>query len=323
MEPVAAEQPTAESTAPVEESNSLADHEQAFGPGAERQPATEVESTETASTEQIDGERDPQGRFKPRHRAKSQQASAEDVPRIQELTRKLRETEAERDALRTPPKPAQAVQQTQAAPQQPTPQTAAYPDFTTWQAHPANAERSYEDYLDDRADYRQFLRDQQTYRAREQQEHQTRVQAHQQKLTDARAKYADFDQVVTGTNQPVTDVMAQAILASDQSRDIEYFLGKHPDVLQQLFDETVQSHPSVIPVLRRHLETLVAREQRADLKPAPVAASTGSALALVTPPAPRPPNPVRTGPMKTGDELPGDDDMSISNHEKAFGGRRR
>jgi hypothetical protein len=39
--------------------------------------------------------------------------------------------------------------------------------------------------------------------------------------------------------------------------------------------------------------------------------------------APKPPTPVRTGPLKTGDDPPGDNDMSLANHEKFFGRKRR
>lgn len=308
--------------APVEETSSLAEHEALHSPdrpvAADDEPAS-------------DGTRDEQGRFaKPRHRAKSQQARAEDVPRISELTRKLREAEAERDALKssapraaTPPAAAAApvarpsAQATRQIPQ-------SFPTYEQFITIEGNADADFDAYIDARADWRY-----ETRRAAERQqeaqerEHRTiseRVTAHQSKLTAAKAKYADWDTVVTN-DIPVSRVLHDAILASEHGPEIQYYLGKHRDVCAELVSESQEFSPSAVAAMRRYLDTLVASEQRAT-PPAPVAATTGSALALVPPPAPRPPNPVRTGTQAPADAPPGDED-SLAAHEKHYGGKRR
>ena len=73
--------PAAVDTPPVE-SDSLADHEATYSPDAQREPAAD------------DDTRDDTGRFKPRHRAASQRADADDVPLISEHTRRIKDAEA-------------------------------------------------------------------------------------------------------------------------------------------------------------------------------------------------------------------------------------
>src|SRR5437899_4657554 len=115
-EPESTSQSAPDPSAPnlAEESLSLADHEAKYS-GVEQHAAAEPETrpTETPAREPeaVDegtpetdsaGPRDEKGRFLPktRHRAASAIAGPEDVPRIRELTARLRAAEAERDALK-------------------------------------------------------------------------------------------------------------------------------------------------------------------------------------------------------------------------------
>jgi len=105
------EQPAAESEAPTPEPElSLSEHEAQY-PGGQKPPVVETAAPEETPEQQTAREtqqaRDKDtGQFKEgRRRAKSQRASAEDVPRIKELTRQLRERDEELARLRTPPAP--------------------------------------------------------------------------------------------------------------------------------------------------------------------------------------------------------------------------
>ena len=94
---------------------SLAEHEAQF-PGGKPAPVvvdddTSAEETpeEKAAHHSAQQKRDEEGQFKQgKRRAKSQQARAEDVPRIAALTRQLRERDEELARLRTPPTVPQA-----------------------------------------------------------------------------------------------------------------------------------------------------------------------------------------------------------------------
>lgn len=71
---------------------------------------------------------------------------------------------------------------------------------------------------------------QQQEAARKAQEAQSRVlTSWQDKQTAAAEKYADFDEVVSESDAPVTPSMSQAIVESDLGADIAYYLAQHPD----------------------------------------------------------------------------------------------
>lgn len=53
-------------------------------------------------------------------------------------------------------------------------------------------------------------------------------QAFQQRLTETRAKYDDFDAVVQNPTLKVSEAMADAIAESDLGAEIAYYLGKNP-----------------------------------------------------------------------------------------------
>lgn len=272
--------------------------------------------------------RDKRGRY----RSRSSQATTEDVPRIQALTKQLRAAEAkakelEAKAQTPPPAPAMpaapapvAVAAPPAMPQPPAAPAPTFPLFADWLAQDGNGEKTYEDYVDARADWRYEVR-RSSERAQEaaeaaQKTRTEQIAAHQTRVTAAKAKYADWDTVVSA-HVPITQTIHDAILGSSKSAEVQYFLGSHPDVLAELVQDSQTFHPSAVGPMRRYLDSLIP-----DSPPARnAAASTGSALALV-PTVPKPPNPVRTGAMKSGDELPGDD-SSLEEHERVWGRKRR
>jgi hypothetical protein len=336
---------------PVPDEGSLSDHEAAFSPDAQRAPVADPDEGDVPS------ERDERGQFKPRHRAASQRADADDVPAISEHTKRIKDAEAKLGAdivrkegeservynlrrraellerfAKAPEKPAASPP---AAPQPTAPPVAArradpipptFPAYDAFIAIQGNEDKTYEDYVDARADWRYAIRREQE-RVTEAAEHEQRTRTEQitrynAGVTAAKAKYADWDTVVT-VDATLTPTMIAAILASEQSAEIAYYLGKHPDERVALNADTADYSPAAVAALRRYLDSLVAVQRSPAPSTRPAAAPTGSALALVAPVAPKPPNPVRTGTIATPETPPDDTDMSISNHEKHFGARRR
>lgn len=343
---------TATATAPPpEDTGSLSDHEAAFSPDAQRAPAPDPDDEPAESDRRADGT------FKPRHRAASQRADADDVPAISEHTRRIKDAEARLGAdivrkdgeservynlrrraellerfAQAPEKPAASPP---AAPQPTTPPALArrpdpipseFPEYPEFVAIQGNEEKTYEQYTDARARWNYALLRQQERQA-EAAERESRTQAEQiarfhAGVTAAKAKYADWDRVVTA-DATITPTLHAAILASEHSAEIAYYLGQHPAERAALNADTTDYAPAAVAPLRRYLDALVAG-QRSTVSPSRAAAApTGSALASVPPVAPKPPNPVRTGSIAQADVVPGDDSMSISDHEKHYGARRR
>lgn len=299
---------------------SVADHEAAFGAGTVPIEGDEPEQVEPPATDE-----------KPRYRAKSQRARAEDVPRIAELTRKLREAERERDELKTkatPPPVVEAPRVTPAA-AAPAPVVAASTGKPQWSAFEAkigkdyptwgDAQDAFADARDDwRANAAKAESEAQAKAASQKAEndkwqadtnsHIARMSAYATKNPEFTARTAAFMQ------QHLPSAVLAAIVRSDKSPELVDHLALHPDDVDELLDMS-EGRPAT--------DDLVARVQRRLIKLSGQAAPTGS-VAGAHHQAPKPPNPVRTGPIKTGDELPGED-HSLADHEKAWGtkGRRR
>jgi hypothetical protein len=330
------------------DTGSLEDHEASFGPNGTGELPDEHEPTPekpVAADPLPDASaRDDQGRFAktPRHRARSQQANPEDVPRIRDLTAKLRQAEAERDewkAKHTPP-PARDDRAPvgPALPQGPVASEASRPAAPphAWTPPPTRTKPSedeigdkyatYADFSEDLADWKYEQREaaREAKQAQEQQQktHHERLTAYATKTQEARKVYPDFDAVLASADHILyPDVFRDAILSSDRSADLAYWLASHQDEYRSLAEEARSvNHPSAINLVRKVLESKlpVAAQQRSPANGSGMAVSTGSASrppVLVA--APRPPNPVRTGPQKIGDDPPEDDD-SLESHESYF-----
>ena len=201
-------------------------------------PRAESAPPEPASADEVD--RGVDGRFK--QRSKSQDATAADVPRIRELTRKMREAEARAEAAEAKalaleqqgqPKPDAA-----AAP----PSAAAAPQgFTV--AKPQLADfPTYEEFNEALVDWKIQARD----FAREQQAKETQARTEGQKfIADLQAKYQaaaekfakeheDFQEVVTN-DLKVYPLLHAALLTDDTNGPKHaYLLAKHPDLVYEL-----------------------------------------------------------------------------------------
>jgi len=303
---------------------SLSDHEARYGESRQEtqaEPETRpVETPEPAAADAAEGTddagpRDEKGRFLPkkRHRAESAIAGPEDVPRIQQLTARLRAAEAERDALKaqTASVPRDTAAQAPAQPAAPTPKPT--PDQFT----------DYGEFIEALTDWKtdQKLTAAEQRRAQAAQQAQAEAEARRietsfnQRKAAARQKYDDFDAIAINapTRIPIGSLIDAWVMEHPTGADVLYHLQKHPDDLDALLAQ---------PVLEQ-AEALALLAQRFNGHGRTAAAGTGSAPASSHPSVPKPPNPVRTGPLRSGDEPPDEEAASLADHEKWYASRAR
>lgn len=288
-------------------------------PVVEVTPTTEAQAETVASEASSEPEdREPEtGRFKRRHRARSQQAGPEDVPRIKELTRKHKEAEASwqkeltdlRKQLdeRTAPKPIEP----------PKPFEGIEPKLDDF----ANDPDPYGSYLRAATRYDrqkeqaelEATRAKETTQQQEAQRFQSLQARHSDRVTAFKASHADWDEKLGSVAQYVIpDVLKVAILEDDKSADVVYALASKPDILAELI---LSSDGRAVT------ETNVALLRRLLASRVPVA-PTRSTAAPVVPTRPIPPNLVRTGVGKVEPSEAPPDDASFEDHERAFPMRR-
>ncbi len=300
----------------TEETVSLAEHAAQFDP---KRPDPAPESDPVVAPTLAPGDR-------PRHRAKSQQASPADVPRIAELTKKLRDAERERDewkAKHTPP--SVPIQASPAAPAEKSPASAekpvGKPTWDTFQNQIGETYQTWAEAQDAFADARDDWKDAQAQQVSAQrvgeQAYQQVLQSYSTKAQDyAKTTPTFFDTMAAAAPvlDSIPDLLFQAIVRHDNGPEIAYALVTHPDQLDEmcLLTDGKAVTESSVALLQRRLSHY--RQ--------PAAPIESAAPAIPRPPAPRPPNSIRTGPLKTGDDLPADG-HSLAEHERAFGKKRR
>lgn len=292
--------------------------------------------------------RDKEGRFtrQGRHRRQKDMATAADVPRIQELTRKLREKEREFEEYKAKSAPVQPSER----PALPKPNIRPVPkiDDATF----SEPEPKLDDFADQADPYAAWLRavsafdrKKEAFEARQSHlKHQveTTHQGNREEIAKWEAeRTADFSQRFKNfllETQTSKEAMAAAIQSAEAMPSMEqapalywaillgpngprhsFELAKNGELFDEFF-EMAYGRPAsqeFVEVLQRRLDRRIQ------------AAQTGSAVpARETPPpavvkpAPRPPNPVRTAPMKVSDGPPADD-SSLSDHESAWPTRYR
>lgn len=333
------DQPIVEERIPIEDSGSLSDHEATYQPRRGQQPKPPAEPVEAAVEPELPAEKvaadaaleesiDPALKYKPKdkHRANSQKARAEDVPRIKELTRKLREAE-EKLAAAITVTPARATVETVApshplaspsAPAVPAPagEKFTFPAYDAWEAQ--NPGKSWDDWTDAKLEARDVWRDaklQQQWQSQQtEQQKAVKLQAITSQINAFRVKAPDYDQVIDAVKgeQPPELLMA-ALLDGDNFPELVYYLAKHPVERHEMHLIT-DGKPITIQHVASVRRILEARMQ----------AGTTGAAAPADPikRQPRPPTPVRTGPMQTGTEPPGDG-ASLAEHEAFYTRKRR
>lgn len=291
----------------------LAEHEAQYSPEARARAATPAEDDESEVA------RDAQGRFRrdnATRRSQTHAATDADRPRIRELTRRLREAEEERDALRRPAAvPAGAP--TQAAPVAPVARPAPP------QAPPAaDAPRlqTYIDQLQPHEDYNHAVErharamsewgiqqwvQQQTQQAAARQF----AESFQQKVESAKAAYPDYAQVALDAPSaiPQGSLIDRWIWEHKSGAHVLYYFQKNPAEVQRVLQ---------LPLLDQ-VDTLALLSQRLSSPARGSAGDTGSAVTPSVHPAPRPPNPVRTGPLRGSNEPPGEN-ATLAQHQAYY-----
>ncbi len=273
---------------------------------------------------------EPEAPVHERHRSKKQRARAGDVSRIGELTRRLRETEAERDALKgttapavTPAVAASPVVPVAAAPTVSAPvarPAAPLPPVKSAETDPKPDPTTFEDvtaYWEavSRWGAREELR-----AAHAAQDHAVKAQAQAEEvkrltaqwnagIAAAKQKYPDFEQIAYAPTQiPKGSLVDAWILEHKSGPLVLYSLQKNPTELHAML---------ALPLLDQ-VEALTLLAQRLSGSPAP-AVVTGAAARPVASPVSRPPTPVRTGAMRAADSPPDPEAVSLSEHTKYYG----
>jgi hypothetical protein len=309
---------------------SLAEHERKYGsqPPAdgddsgrreERRDPADQPAEPPADPDAETPERDENGRFKPkRHRAASQQATPEDVPRIRELTARLRAAEAERDALKTRvsgPAPASSAAALATSPPSP---VAATPKPTPEQFS------DWTEYNEALTDWKVDQKLAAAEAKRAEAERQRSIQTEQQRLQSswservkaAKAELPDFEEValLSDTAIPQGSLIDGWILEHKAGAKILYHLQKHPDELQAMLAQPLFEQAESLALLAQRLNGHSTRRQDV---------STGSSASVPQTLQPRPPNPVRTGPVRAPDEPPDDAKATLADHERFWPMRSR
>ena len=295
---------------------SLAEHEAQYSGAPEASPPTRAGDSDDAPSDAPSStttERDASGKFiKTRQRARSQQATPADSPRIAELTRKLREAESERDALKNT-RPVDDGSLARAA-SLPAPQ----PEVARRDAPVIVAPKPKVDDFQDYGEYVEALADWKIgeARAKDRAEQADRAEATRistswrERVEAAKTQHADFEQValMAPTNIPQGSLVDAWILEHKAGAHVLYHLQKNPTELSSLL---------AMPMFDQ-VDALSLLAQRLTPTRSPVATGV-SATPVHT--VPRPPTPVRTGPQRAADEPPGEE-ATLAEHEKFYGSRR-
>lgn len=303
---------------PAPEALTIKEHEAQFGPNAKAGPDDDDDGGN-----ETQAQRDKRGRY----RRVKDQASADDVPRIKELSKKVKEWETKYADLekRIPaPEKQPAVRYAPPAPPveftDPEPTIEQFADkddpYGAWQRALAKWDRQKEAA---------------EYQAQHMQAHQQRTQAevaqywqkvehdHKQRVIAAfQSKPEQLQTIVAFGNSIqsgerfISPLLDWAIQLDNQSPDVAYFFATHPDV----FDEFV-----LLTAVQPVTEQTVGTTQRLLRQRMSTVSSGAAPSSSPFVPAPRPPTPLRTAPMRTDDAPKTDGSLSLMAHAKAFKAR--
>jgi hypothetical protein len=281
--------------------------------------------------------REKDGKFtegKVRHRAQSQQARPEDVPRIRELTARAKSAEdrlaaAEAEVARLKTQhapPAQVAAAERKVEQAETVSRGTAAD----DPEPKEDDPKYE------GDYGKFLRDvtkwetrqalaadraaseQRTQQAKIDEAKTATIKTFAERLTTAGEKYDDFEDTLkwdapwlaaSGDPHPGYEALHEFILTDDLGPDVLHYLRSHPDEVDAILR---------VPPLQQ-VKRLTLLGQRFASPESAAAGATGAApRQTVVQLPPKPPTPVRTGASKVVGAPPTDGSLSVMGHAKAF-----
>jgi hypothetical protein len=131
---------------------------------------------------------------------------------------------------------------------------------------------SYADFVEDLADWKAEQRlgkvpnvdqlvDAKLAQREQQREWQRQAAAHQARVDTAKTTYADYQERVDASDTALAEAglalspaVSEAILSSDRSADLVYYLATHPDELLQLAKDARQFDASAAPLIRSMLD---------------------------------------------------------------------
>jgi hypothetical protein len=247
-----------------------------FKPAAESEPADTPEETETSEGDEPESEPESD----PEETQEPPQKGAE--KRIKQLLAKIKELErkpAEKQDVKTESSPEPAPQYTRTKPTAEDKNQDGTPKFNT-----------YEDFVEELADWKAEQRLESAKREQVQQEAQKALKG---KLDEARARYDDADDVIFPANQAIQNakipqVVKEVVAQSAEFVDLLYVVGSDPAELKK-FIELAQTDPraaigKVFEYERGIREELSRpRDDKGKFTAAPEAKKTS---------APKPPSPV-------------------------------
>ncbi len=345
---------TPEPRIPIDDSGSLSDHEAEYGGARSRRPVAAPIARPPAPEREEETQTTESGEPpRARHRAKSQQASPDDLPRINELTKELREKEAQLLAK----KPANGVAESprlialrrqirgleaelaELEPKAPAPAGAPVnppiSSVSTPERAPAGfTEREptleqFQDQADPWTAWQRALarydRRKEAFEEREQQaqtQQQTELQQAEARIEQSYATqvqafmvtHPDFQQKLEAVGPVHLPPLAMLSLKTlDKAAETVYSLTATPHLFAELHLLT-DGKPITPQTVASTQRWLLART---------AAVTTGAAPPVVKAKPPlKPPTPVRTGPMTLGVEPP-DEGASLAAHEAFYHTRRR
>lgn len=312
-------------TAEKDEGGSLSDHEtQFYGDGTTAESAKTVDESEESVVAKP--ARDGQGKFvksdgekpKERHRAKSQEASPEDAPRIRELTAKWRAAEARAEEAERRHREATAPREPERRELVKTSTTLSKPNPDDEKKYPYGTVDPQ--YIEDLTEYKlavlEEAREKKAAEDAQRTEGARIVKAFEQRRDAAAADYDDFAEVALDQTVPWQpgSLIDHWIWNRPYGPHLLYYL-LHPNNAMELSELMGMD-------LDDQVEALTLLGQRWKAQPNGKAAETGSVARRETKSLPKPPNPVRTGPIQASRE-PLNEDASLADHEAAYYPSRR
>lgn len=331
-----------EQTEQAEAPASILQHAEQFKPGSVRDVADRPVEGEQADApkEGETAERGPDGKFvKVKHRAKSQQATPEDVEAINGYTKRIKEYEARvgADIVQKPGESqrvyemrrrAELLERQQKPAERPAPRVETRPEPRPEPAKapedqkPVDSDPKYAD------DYGLYLEDRAAWAAREEwrklraheaetakaaklaEDHEKAQKSWIERVSAAKTKYPDFEAVAFApTRIPTGSLMDAWIMEHKAGADVLYSLQQHPGEVERILS---------LPLLDQVEELALLAQRLTPPRQAAVNSGAAPAPRLVNLP-PRPPTPERTEAQRATDgPPPTDGSLSVLKHAKAF-----
>lgn len=197
--------------------------------------------------------------------------------RIDEITRARRQAEAEAEYWRKVATEKQPIAPEPARQEILPPNFPAKPTVDQFEDYDTYVEALGEWSAERTIAKREYARQQQ----QQQEAQQTARQTYAQRVEAAKAKYADWDEVVAVNDVHVTNVTLEAILESEQGPDISYYLLSNPQEADRLNKMSQIQQLKEIGKLETKMSQTAAPVKRVSQAPKPINPSGGTDAGIV------------------------------------------